>query len=59
MPRPISISVYQVRDDGALMAVGSPYPVGGGARSVAVDPAGRVVFVLSGSVTGSGSMSRE
>jgi hypothetical protein len=25
-----------VRDDGTLMAVGSPYPVEGGARSVAV-----------------------
>ncbi len=50
---PSSLSVYKVREDGALVAVGSPYPVAGGARSVAVDPVGRVVYMLSGSVTGS------
>jgi 6-phosphogluconolactonase (cycloisomerase 2 family) len=50
---PNSISVYQVREDGALVAVGSPYPVPGGARSVAVDPVGRVVYMLSGHAIGS------
>jgi 6-phosphogluconolactonase (cycloisomerase 2 family) len=50
---PSSISVYQVREGGTLVAVGSPYPVAGGARSVGVDHAGRVVYKLSGNVTGS------
>jgi 6-phosphogluconolactonase len=49
---PSSISAYKVREDGALVAVGSPYPVAGGARSITVDPVGRVVYMLSGDVTG-------
>jgi 6-phosphogluconolactonase len=45
---PTSISVYSVREDGTLVAVGSPYPVAGGARSVTIDPVGRAVYMLSG-----------
>ena len=49
---PTSISVYSVREDGTLVAVGSPYPVAGGARSVTIDPVGRAVYMLSGKAPG-------